>query len=101
MIIFLSKGFSLTLKRTTIPSEVLIAVPGASVGFLDKFIEGIVGSKIDTKKSFVILAEDGYSFGDLANENLYFDITVNAITYVPTGYLPVIDSPIEINGNII
>jgi len=75
------------IAGTTVPPEVLAAAPGASANYLEKFKEGIVGARVGEKKSFVILAQDGYETGALAGENLYFDVTVDTIKYYPPGYV--------------
>ncbi len=44
------------------------------------FYEGLLGMKVWDTKSFVVPPDKGYSTGDLAGKNLYFEVTIIEIT---------------------
>ncbi|MCY3411578.1 MAG: FKBP-type peptidyl-prolyl cis-trans isomerase [Candidatus Heimdallarchaeota archaeon] len=44
------------------------------------FYEAVLGMKVKESKSFVVPPEKGYSSGELAGKDLYFDVTILEIT---------------------
>jgi FKBP-type peptidyl-prolyl cis-trans isomerase 2 len=71
---------------TNVPAEVKNLIPDASGSYLAGFKAGIVGLRIGQEKDIKIDAEDGYSSGQLAGKDLYFEIILVDIVYDASEY---------------
>lgn len=47
---------------------------------IEGFYEGLLGMKVWESQSFMVLPSKGYSTGDLAGKNLYFEVSIIEIT---------------------
>ena len=56
-----------------------VDVSTTDTSYIPAFLQELVGMYINQPKSFVIPASEGYSTGQLAGQNLYFDVTITNI----------------------
>ena len=73
-------SYVLTVDGTIKDSSASFDTVVSSTKLIQGFYEGLLGMKVWGSKSFMVPPDKGYSTGELAGKNLYFEVTIIEIT---------------------